>query len=413
VLGGLGLLAMLAFVTPAAAQVGSVHVQCPGDLDGDSIPDGPIDDTNNDLIPDVTCLHLAAGDGFVTMADGRPLYMFGFSDITGRLEPQAMDVGALSANFPAPTIRLSEGQEFYLNLTNVGMIVRPDLFDPHSVHFHGFPQAAPVFDGTPENSIAVNMGSTLSYYYKIVEPGTYMYHCHVEATEHMQMGMLGNLYVEPRQNACGLGGNPACPAGHVAGAKYVYNDGDGSTRYDVEKEIQIGSFDPDFHDASEIVQPLPFATMRDRYPMLNGRGYPDTVNTAVISTPTDRGDKPSQPVHSLVTATAGQRVLLRISNLNVTRFYTLASTIPMEVVGHNARLHRGPSPGIDPAGNPVPGEDLYYTTNSVTLGGGEAVDVILDTAGRAGTHLLYTTNLNYLSNDKQDLGGMMTEIRVE
>jgi hypothetical protein len=49
----------------------------------------------------------------------------------------------------------------------------------------------------------------------------------------------------------------------------------------------------------------------------------------------------------------------------------------------------------------------------VTLGGGEAVDVILDTTNRAGTHLLYTTNLNYLSNDGEDLGGMMTEIRVE
>ena len=391
VLGGFGLLAMLAFVTPALAQVGSVYVQCPGDNNGDSIPDAGAD-------PNVKCMHLGAGDGFVTMADGRPpLYIFGFSDLTGTLASQAMDVGALSANFPAPTIRLREGEEFYLNLTNVGMNIRPDLFDPHSVHFHGFPQAAPVFDGTPENSISVNMGSTLTYYYKIVEPGTYMYHCHVEATEHMQMGMLGNLYVEPRQNGTPLG---TC-AGGAACTKFVYNDGDGSTGYDVEKEIQIGSFDPDFHDASEIVQPLPFATMQDRYPMLNGRGYPDTVNPGIISTPTDRGDKPSQPVNSLVTATDGQRVLLRISNLNVTRFYTLASTIPMEVVGHNARLHRGPS-----------GTDLYYKTNSVTLGGGEAVDVILDTAGRAGTHLLYTTNLNYLSNDKQDLGGMMTEIRV-
>jgi FtsP/CotA-like multicopper oxidase with cupredoxin domain len=404
VLGGLWFLAMLAFATPALAQVGSVYVQCPGDNNGDSIPDVPTIDTDGDGIANAmaTCLHLAGGDGFVTMADGRPLYMFGFSDITGTLPSQAMDVGALSANFPAPTIRLREGEEFYLNLTNVGMSIRPDLSDPHSVHFHGFPNAAPVFDGTPENSIAVNMGSTLTYYYRIVEPGTYMYHCHVEATEHMQMGMLGNLYVEPRQNMCGTAGHPPCPAGDPTGTRYVYNDGDGSTRYDVEKEIQIGSFDPDFHDASETVQPLPFATMRDRYPMLNGRGYPDTVEPGVLSTETDRGLKPSQPVNSLITAAAGQRVLLRISNLNVTRFYTLASTIPMKVVGHNARLLRGPS-----------GTDLYYETNSVTLGGGEAVDVILDTTNRAGTHLLYTTNLNYLSNDGEDLGGMMTEIRVE
>jgi hypothetical protein len=50
----------------------------------------------------------------------------------------------------------------------------------------------------------------------------------------------------------------------------------------------------------------------------------------------------------------------------------------------------------------------------VTLGGGESVDVILNTAGVApGTYLLYTTNLNYLSNGAEDFGGMMTEITVD
>ena len=39
-------------------------------------------------------------------------------------------------------------------------------------------------------------------------------------------------------------------------AGYVYNDGDGSTGYHVEVPLQIGSFDPDFHDASVFVQPL-------------------------------------------------------------------------------------------------------------------------------------------------------------
>lgn len=393
VLSGIAFAAVMAIAAPAGAQSqdGAVFVQCPGDTNGDAIPDGPVN-------PNVKCLHLAAGDGFVTMADGKPLYIFGFSDITGSLPSQAMDVGALSANFPAPTIRLKEGQEFYLNLTNVGMVMRPDLFDPHSVHFHGFPQAAPVFDGVPESSTVVNMGASFTYYYKIVEPGTYMYHCHVEATEHMQMGMLGNLYVEPKQNETGY----TDASGHHTGT-FVYNDGDGTTRYDVEYPIQLGSFDPNFHTQSETVQPLPFAAMDDKYAMLNGRGYPDTINPGVISTQTDRGLKPSQPVHTLIEATSGQRVLLRLSNLSVTRFYTLAATIPMEVVGRSARLHRGPD-----------GKNLYFKTNSVTLGGGESADVILDTTGIApGTYLLYTTNLNYLSNDKDDLGGMMTEIRIQ
>ncbi len=420
VAAGVFLAASVATATIASAQdprrSGAIFVQCPGDLNGDSVPDPfllngagqPTAAPNPAFRPEVKCMHLTGGDGFVTMGDGAPLYMFGFSDVTGTRPGEVMTAGMLSANFPAPTIRLKEGQEFYLNLTNVGMVVRPDLFDPHSVHFHGFPNAAPIFDGTPENSISVGMGSSLTYYYKLIEPGTYMYHCHVEATEHMQMGMLGNLYVEPRQNRTGCAGG-VCPIARLEGnvatsapLGYAYNDGNGSTAYDVEYPIQIGSFDPKFHAQSLAVQPLPFAAMKDTYPMLNGRGYPDTVNPGVLSTETDMGLKPSQPVNSLILAEAGDRILLRISNLAVTRLYTLASTIPMKVVGHSARLLRGPT-----------GKDLSYKTNSVTLGGGEAYDVILETAGVApGTYLLYTTNLNYLSNDTQDFGGMMTEIRI-
>jgi FtsP/CotA-like multicopper oxidase with cupredoxin domain len=404
VLGGLAVIGVLAWVAPLGAQTnGAIYTQCPGDSNGDGIPDVTVPGH-----PAVKCMHLAAGDGWVTMADGKPLYTFGFADVTGKVPAQVVNESLAAANFPAPTIRLKEGQEFYLSLTNVGMILRPDLFDQHSVHFHGFPQAASIFDGVPESSATVNMGASFTYYYKIMDPGTYMYHCHVEATEHMQMGMLGNLYVEPRQNKTGCPGG-ACPVARLEGGSagaplgYVYNDRDGSTAYDVEKEIQIGSFDPNFHDQHIAIQPLPFAAMDDKYAMLNGRGYPDTINPGVISTDAGFGNKPSQPINALVTATAGQRVLLRISNLAVTRFYTLASTIPMHVVGHSARLLRGPG-----------GTNLYYDTNSVTLGGGESIDVILNTAGVApGTYALYTTNLNYLSNDGEDFGGMMTEIRIQ
>ncbi len=134
------------------------------------------------------------------MGDGKELYTFGFSDVTGVDPNQAIDQGILNAQFPAPTLSFKEGDEAYVTLTNVGMIKRPDLFDPHSVHFHGFPNAGTVFDGVPESSISINMGFSLTYYYKIQEPGTFMYHCHVEASEHMQMGMLGNLFVDPAQN---------------------------------------------------------------------------------------------------------------------------------------------------------------------------------------------------------------------
>jgi FtsP/CotA-like multicopper oxidase with cupredoxin domain len=375
-------------------------VQCPGDTNGDAVPDGPV-------APGVKCLHLGAGDGFITMADGRPMYMFGFSNLTGVAPEHAMMEGELAAAFPAPTIELREGEQLYLSLTNVGMKNRPDLFDPHTVHFHGFPEASAVFDGVPDASIAINMGATITYYYALVEPGTYMYHCHVEATEHMQMGMLGNLYVRPRQDDDVTLRNAGL-ARPIAKAftGFAYNDGDASTGFDRDYPIQIGSLDPVFHDASWNVQPLPFAAMRDRYAMLNGRGYPDTVVPGPLPAPTENGGKISQPVTSLVEATRGERILLRVSNLNVTNYYTLTALgLPLQVVGRGARQLRGAGQG--------PGENLYQPVTTVTLGGGESVDVMIDTTGvPAGRYFLYTTNLNFLSNDAEDFGGMMTEIVV-
>lgn len=351
----------------------------------------------------VKTMRLSGGDGFITMADRREsLYIFGFADITGVPEDQVFEAGTLGANSPAPTIILDEGDEFYLQLTNVGMMMRPDLFDAHSVHWHGLPNSSPIFDGLPESAIVINMGATLTYYYKVTDPGTYLYHCHVEATEHMQMGMIGNLWVRPRQNVTGAG--PLVPPG-----KYVYNDGDGSTAYDREFPLQVDSFDSNFHDASITVQSLPFYEMKGNYPIINGRGYPDTV-AASVPAPPENGDRPSQPVGSLIECNAGDKVLLRISNVSVTEFYTLATSgLSFTVVGKDARLLRGPT-----------GLSLAYDTNSLTLGGGESADVIftapavqapLNPAGYE-TYVFYTTNLNHLSNNAEDFGGLMTEIRV-
>jgi FtsP/CotA-like multicopper oxidase with cupredoxin domain len=403
--GGAGLLAALT----AGQAVAQVTPQCPGDVDGDTVPDATIKNkANPDFDPNVRCVHLGAGDGFVQMADGRRMYMFGFSDMTGIPAEHVMMEGMLAASSPAPTITVDQGNELYVSLTNVGMELRPDLFDPHTVHWHGFPQAAVIFDGEPEGSVSINMGATFTYFYKVMEPGTYMYHCHVEATEHMQMGMLGNLYVRPAQNRLPDNTNLRGFV-HRVGYKYAYNDGDGSTRYDVEYPLQLGGFDPDFHDASETAQPLPFAMMRDRYAFLNGRGYPDTVNPGPLAPLAENGFKVSQPLGSLIEANLGQTILLRISNLNVTRFHTIGTTgLPMRIVGHNARLLRGPS-----ALAAVPGRDLYRNTNSITLGGGESLDVLIDTSGlERGTYFLFSKNLYDLSNNEQDFGGMMTEVVI-
>jgi len=436
----------------------------------------------------IKCQQISGGDGFATMGDGTQTYMFSFGPLSGlskiaagqpgtdfpnefnvvapftlvpgdpatsglnyngavglapdtdrggildgHVDPRPiMDVGVMNGNIPAPLMAIDEDDEYFLTLTNVGQVMRPDLFEQHTVHFHGYPNASSFYDGVPDASVAINIGGSFTYYYLAPDAGTYFWHCHISPPEHLQMGMVGQIYVRPRQNRVPAGttllaalttqqGNlrtacnsasdilctnplPAVNTGATGGGKYAYNDGDGTTAYDVEYPLQIHGFDPNFHFVGMTFNPESFADMKDKFFLLNGRSYPDTITPGPLTTQTTDGSNHfSQPLPSIITLTAGQKALLRISDLDVTEYQTLASLgIPMKVIGYNAKLLR------DQAGN-----NMYYTTNSITLAGGESLDVILDSTGiPPGTYYLYTPNLDHLSNDAENFGGLMTEVRV-
>jgi hypothetical protein len=397
--------------------------------------------------------------------------------LDGHVDPrQIMDVGVMNGNIPAPLMAFDEDDEFFLTLTNVGMIMRPDLFEQHTVHFHGYPNASSFYDGVPDASVAINIGGSFTYYYLAPDAGTYFWHCHITPPEHLQMGMVGQLYVRPRQDrvpptnslytalqlqngqvagqvvdlrtACNPNADILCSAvtpavntGAVqstypatAGANgaphpnagknymYAYNDGDGSTQYDVEYPIQMHDFDPNFHFVGMTFNPEAFADMKDKYFLLNGRSYPDTVNPGPQLTQSSDGRVHySQPMPTIINIPQGGKALLRVSNLSVDDYHTLASLgVKMHVIGWNAKLLR------DQEGN-----NTEYWANSITLGGGESMDLILDTCmnrqafdnctpntttGTApiptGTYYLYTPNLDQLSNDAENFGGMMTEVHV-
>jgi hypothetical protein len=111
----------------------------------------------------------------------------------------------------------------------------------------------------------------------------------------------------------------------------------------------------------------------------------------------------SQQQHAVVRANVGDRVLLHVTNLAIDGFYTLTALgLPMKVVGSGAHIARGPSG--------LAADSWAHGTASVTLGGGDGVDLLVDTTGlAAGTYYLYTSNLNFLSNGAlEDRGGLMT-----
>lgn len=494
----------LVVLATATANAQTFKVQCPNKTDLHPLTGGVATDGSA-----IKCQQISGGDGFATMADGTQTYLFAFGPLSGlaniragrpgtgtpatfntvgdsaavgdplttnfngavglvddpegggllsgHVDPRPiMDVGVMNGNMPAPLMAIDEDDEFFLTLTNVGQIMRPDLFEQHTVHFHGYPNASAFMDGVPDASVAINIGGSFTYYYLAPDAGTYFWHCHITPPEHLQMGMVGQLYVRPRQNRvsgglfaalsayegpansaalnstddatkraeyerlrkrCGddiLCSSPLPPPpspdnvpSNDGSKKYAYNDGDGSTRYDVEYPIQIHGFDPNFHFVGMTFNPEGFTDMKDKYFLLNGRSYPDTVNPDPLTTQTvDGAIHASQPLPTIINIPAGGRALLRIADLDVTEYQTLASLgVPMHVVGLNARLLR------DLAGN-----DMSYYTNSVTLAGGESVDVILDASDakfQAGqTFALFTPNLDHLSNDAENFGGLMTEVHI-
>ena len=108
-----------------------------------------------------------------------------------------------------------------------------------------------------------------------------------------------------------------------------------------------------------------------------------------------------QPISSLVRCNAGDRVLLRLSNLGYQNHAMTVDNIDLIVVAKDASLLKGRD-----------GTSNYVTTNTVDVGPGESRDVIFKAPG-PGEYLLYDRSFSALGNGGgSGYGGMMTKILV-
>jgi len=331
-------------------------------------------------------------------------YIFGFRDVTGLTDAQ-VQAQEMKAQHSAPLFWVDQGTEFRLKLTNVGLAVRPDLFDTHTVHWHGFRNVIPFFDGEPLGSLSVPIGRSFEYVYRPHEPGTYMYHCHVEDVEHVHMGMTGIVFVRPTQNGTSYGGY----------TKFAYNDGDGSTGYDREYAMFLSEVWAEAHWADSHIQLPDWTEYRPDFYLLNGRVYPDTLapngggndSNGDLIPPAGHPELQYQPISSLIQANEGERVLLRFASLGYLKQSMTVAGLKIRVVGRDATLLRG-----------IDGTDISYETNTISIGPGESYDVILTAPpyqgpGAYDTYLLYNRNYNRLRNGAgTGYGGQMTEIRI-
>ena len=101
----------------------------------------------------------------------------------------ARNAVAINGQVPAPTLRMRQGDEVSIRVTN-------RLREQTSIHWHGFIVPADM-DGVPGLSFnGIPPGATFTYRFKVNQSGTYWYHSHSRFQE--QVGLYGAIVVERR-----------------------------------------------------------------------------------------------------------------------------------------------------------------------------------------------------------------------
>lgn len=114
--------------------------------------------------------------------DGTTTRLMGFTKLLG--EP---------INLPSPTLIFTEGDSVVIEMRNWSQSA------PHTIHLHGL-DVDQANDGVPHLSFEIEHDSTGFYRFTAPHAGTYLYHCHVISTIHVQAGMYGMIIVKPQGN---------------------------------------------------------------------------------------------------------------------------------------------------------------------------------------------------------------------
>ena len=94
----------------------------------------------------------------------------------------------INGTVPGPIIRLREGQNVRLAVTN-------RLDEDSSIHWHGL-LVPPAMDGVPGVSFpGIPAGQTFTYEFPVKQNGTYWYHSHTGGQE--QLGLYGPIVIDP------------------------------------------------------------------------------------------------------------------------------------------------------------------------------------------------------------------------
>lgn len=299
-----------------------------------------------------------------------------------------------TATIPAPLIWAEVGDHLYITLINLGMPAS-GLMDFHTIHLHGA-HVATQLDGFPETSFGVPMWEdtnnpppTATYFFEPEHPGTLMYHCHIEASEHVQMGMYGALVIYPSYASLCKAGITRDSNGswllkgkvqsHVpktaTNRNFAYNDI--NTFFDQEYVMLLSDIDSVWHESVLTGAGFNAINFKPDFWLVNGRAFPDSIRPHPQTFSRDSDPNLTQiNYESYVHIKTGEHFLLRMINLGY-------QVVPWHIHGwHFAIIGKDSSPSPFLRINRQLGfmEMLHEGLErgfTVTIGSGETFDLLL------------------------------------
>jgi FtsP/CotA-like multicopper oxidase with cupredoxin domain len=115
-----------------------------------------------------------------------------------RIAPVTKEIGgnsvrmlAYNGSIPGPTLEVRQGSEILVHAVNEG-----DL--EATVHWHGL-RLDNEYDGTHQTQAPIAVGESFTYRLRFPDEGLYWYHPHIRQDYGQEMGLYGNILVEPNE----------------------------------------------------------------------------------------------------------------------------------------------------------------------------------------------------------------------
>jgi len=145
--------------------------------------------TTHDQFPqDVTGLPEAHASEVIELGHG-DRFDLRIAPVAKRIDDARMRMLAYNGSIPGPTLKVREGSEIVVDIENHGDVEA-------TVHWHGL-RLENRYDGTHETQRPMGRGEAYTAHVAFPDPGIYWYHPHIREDYGQEMGLYGNVIVEP------------------------------------------------------------------------------------------------------------------------------------------------------------------------------------------------------------------------